>query len=89
MKLRIKRIAPLQAGKMLAGIYALFALILIPFLLVVSMVGSGAHIPLPIAIGMPLLYIVMGFLGGIVGAFFYNLVAGWLGGLDVECEQSG
>ncbi len=87
MKIRVKRIAPLQAGKMLAGIYALFSLILIPILLVASIAGGGASIPVGMAIGMPLLYIVLGFVGGIVGAVFYNLVAGWLGGFEIDYEQ--
>ena len=86
MKTRIKRIAPLQAGKMLAGVYALVSVIVIPILLIVALVGSGAHIPIGMAIGMPLLYVVIGFVGGIVGATFYNIVAGWLGGLEIDHE---
>jgi hypothetical protein len=85
MKIRVKRIAPLQAGKMLAGIYALFALMVIPFLLVASFTG-GAQIPIFFAVGMPLLYIVVGFVGGIIGAAFYNVVANSLGGFEIDYE---
>lgn len=85
MKLRLKRIAPLQAAKMLAGIYALFAIIIIPIMIIVSF--SGAHLPLAMAIGLPLLYIIVGFVGGLIGAAIYNIVAGWFGGFEIEFEQ--
>jgi hypothetical protein len=39
------------------------------------------------AIGMPLLYIAVGFIGGIIGAAFYNVVAGWIGGFEIDYEQ--
>lgn len=34
----------------------------------------------------PIMYGIMGFLVGVVGAFVYNLVAGWVGGIEVEVE---
>ena len=34
----------------------------------------------------PLFYALMGFLSGVVGAFIYNLVAKWIGGIEVEVE---
>jgi hypothetical protein len=86
MKIRVKRIAPLQAGKMLAGIYALLSLIAIPIMLIAAFTNS-AGIPLGMAIAMPLLYIAIGFVGGIIGAAFYNIVAGWLGGFEIDYEQ--
>jgi hypothetical protein len=33
---------------------------------------------------IPVLYGVMGFIGGIIGALIYNLVAKWIGGIEVE-----
>jgi hypothetical protein len=32
------------------------------------------------------LYAIMGFLIGAIGAFVYNLVAKWIGGIEVEVE---
>jgi hypothetical protein len=29
---------------------------------------------------------VMGFLGGVIGGAIYNLIAGWIGGIEVEVE---
>ena len=32
------------------------------------------------------MYGVMGFIGGAIGAFVYNLVAGVVGGIEIEVE---
>ena len=37
--------------------------------------------------GIPI-YAVMGGIGGALYAFIYNLVAGWVGGLELELEQT-
>lgn len=89
MKIRIRKISPFQAGKMLAVFYALFSLILIPILLLAAIAGpdGSGGVSMVMAIMMPLLYIVVGFIGGIIGAFIYNIVAGWIGGLEMEFQQ--
>jgi hypothetical protein len=38
------------------------------------------------AILVPLIYAVMGFVSGAIGALIYNLVASWIGGIEVEVE---
>ncbi len=101
MTKRIKTIAPLQLGKVLATCYGLVAVLIVPvFLLVSAVAGLAAHAqggmgPPPIAfLGMgigiavaaPLLYALMGFLTGVIGGFVYNLVASWVGGIEVEVE---
>ncbi len=35
---------------------------------------------------MPVIYAVMGFVFGIIGSALYNLVAGWIGGIEVDVE---
>ena len=105
MNLKLKRIAPLQAGKMLAALYALLSLFVIPFMLAFMAFGAlaarsqgGANLPaFPPMIGMglgaglmivvmPVLYAVMGFLFGVIGAAVYNLLAGWMGGFEFDFE---
>jgi hypothetical protein len=92
---RIKRIAPLQLGKMLAILYGIIGLLVIPVFLVMASVGSqlpegqrGAFMAMGAgaAIFAPIIYAVMGFIIGVIGAFIYNLVAKWVGGIEVEVE---
>ncbi len=84
MNLMLKRIAPLQAGKMLAAFYGLLSLVLVPFMLAFMAFGSlaarshgGGNAPaLPLMFGMgigfmiflPVLYALMGFAFGVIGA---------------------
>ncbi len=94
-KRTIRRFAPLQLGKILAVLYGLMGLIAVPFFALISLAGS--QLPpqqrvglLAFGIGfaflMPIFYAVMGFIVGTLGAFLYNWVAGWLGGIEVEVE---
>lgn len=99
MTKRLKRIAPLQLGKILGVLYALSTLLFVPFILLFSAVASaapqmegGSAMPGILGMGLglvimtPIIYGVMGFIAGVVGAFFYNIVAGWVGGIEVEVE---
>jgi hypothetical protein len=95
VKRRIKRIAPFQLGKMLALLYGIVGLLAIPFLLFMATMsaqlppeqrgplmamGAGA------ALFAPILYAMVGFISGIIGAVIYNVVAKWVGGIEVEVE---
>ena len=42
--------------------------------------GIGAPIFLPIFYG------IMGFVGGLLSAWLYNIVAKWVGGIEIETE---
>lgn len=99
MTKHIKRIAPIQLGKMLAAIYGLFSLVFIPFFLLSAVFASFAPSApgasaMPAMLGMgigfmlvfPFLYAAMGFVSGAIGALIYNLVAKWLGGIEIEVE---
>jgi hypothetical protein len=35
---------------------------------------------------IPIIYGVMGFVFGIITAAIYNVIAGWIGGIEVEVE---
>jgi hypothetical protein len=100
MNLKLKRIDPLQAGKLLAAFYGLFSLLIVPFVMIAMTVGSlasrqhGNSPPLPLMFGMgvgfmvflPVLYAGMGFIFGALSAWLYNLLAKWMGGLKLEFE---
>jgi hypothetical protein len=101
IKKRLVRIGPLQLGKMLAALYGAMGLIFIPFFGIFALIGAfapnNANMPpfsgaafAGFGIGMmilfPLIYALMGFVIGIVGAAIYNLFAKWIGGIEVEVE---
>jgi hypothetical protein len=103
MKRTIKRIAPLQAGKMMGILYACMGLIFMPIMILAAMAGAFAQhaqgqsasaapaaavagIMFGMGLFMPVIYGVMGFIFGIIGAAIYNLVARWIGGIEVEVE---
>ena len=102
MNLKLKRIAPLQAGKMLASLYGLLSLVVVPVMFgvmtVASLVGRqhGGPPPFPLMFGLglgfvillPVFYAAMGFVCGVIAAFVYNLLAGWLGGFELTFEPS-
>ena len=91
---RIKRIAPLQLGVMLAVLYGIISIIIIPFLmLALAMPAAAGRRPTGMmALGMgfvivlPFIYAALGFVFGVISAAIYNLVAKWIGGIEVEVE---
>ena len=88
MAQQIRRFSIGQSAKFLGVLYALFGLIFVPFFLLMEMFapeGTGGFGTV-FAIGMPVMYGVLGLVGGAIGAALYNLVAGWVGGIEVELE---
>jgi hypothetical protein len=101
MKRTVKRIAPLQAGKMMGVLYACMGLIFLPIFMLAAAAGAFAQhaqgaqaapaaavagIMFGMGIFMPVIYGVMGFIFGVIGGAIYNLVARWIGGIEVEVE---
>jgi hypothetical protein len=89
---QIKRFSIGQAAKFLGVLYLLFGLLFIPFFLVIGMMaprdesGFAFFGGTMMAVAMPVLYGIFGVIGGAIGAALYNLVAGWVGGIEVEIE---
>ena len=88
---QIKRFSIGQSAKFLGVLYLLFGLLFVPFFLFIGMMapsdgsGGGAFFGgTMMAIAMPVLYAIFGVIGGAIGAALYNLVAGWVGGIEVE-----
>jgi hypothetical protein len=96
----LKRISPLQLGKVSAALYGGISIIVVPFVLIGGVFASfsqhsqirssggllGLGMGVVLAILIPLVYTAIGFVLGIIGAFVYNLVANWIGGIEVEVE---
>lgn len=94
-KRRLKRIAPLSAGKISGILYGIVGLLFAPVFALMTLLSPA--LPEDQRTGMmafglgaivmfPIIYAVMGFIVGILGALLYNLVARWVGGLEVEVD---
>jgi hypothetical protein len=86
---------------MLAVVYGCMGLIFLPLFALAAVLGAFAQhaqsdqtapaalvggIMLGMGIFMPIVYGVMGFVFGVIGAALYNLVARQIGGLEFEVE---
>jgi len=89
---RIARFSIGQSAKFLGVLYLLFGLLFIPFFLLMGMFSPQTEgsfmLGSMFAVGMPVMYAIFGVLGGAIGAALYNLVAGWIGGIEVEFEEA-
>jgi hypothetical protein len=48
---------------------------------------GGVVFGLLIMIGLPIMYSIIGFIGGAIASLLYNLFAGWVGGIEIEVES--
>ena len=91
---KLKRLGVLFSAKLQAILMAfvgLIAGILYAFggaiyELLTGSLNSGTALAFLALIGMPIVFAIFGFVAGAVGAFLYNLVAGWFGGLEMDFE---
>ncbi len=87
MAQRIRNIDPVQAAKVVAVLYLIVGLVLIPIFLFLTFMDSNAFgLGMGFMIFIPVMYAVVGFISTIVMCALYNLVAGWVGGIEVELE---
>jgi hypothetical protein len=49
--------------------------------------GGGIVFGIVVMIGLPIMYSIMGFIGGALGALLYNLFANYVGGIEIEVEN--
>jgi hypothetical protein len=96
----VKRIGPASAFKIGLVLYAMFGLVVGAIMACVSMLvgplgnmaGAGGLGTRAFGFGFgigsiiifPIMYGVIGGIGGAISAALYNLIAGWVGGLEVE-----
>lgn len=89
MPQRIQRFGVLQTAKVIAVLYALMGLVFVPIFLIVSMFSPNKGGPgTGFALLMPILYGVLGFVVTAISCAIYNFVAGLVGGIEVELDES-
>ena len=80
----VRRIGVLSVGKISLVTYGLIAVVMGAVFALISAFTEGPLVALMVLIGIPISYVILGFLSGIFGAWLYNLVAGWVGGIKIE-----
>jgi len=88
MAQRIRRFGVGQTAKVLGVLYTLLGLVFLPFVLVAAMFAPNeAGLGIGFAVALPVIYGLAGFVFTAIGCLTYNLVAGWLGGIEVEIGE--
>lgn len=96
----VKRVGPLSAAKVAAVINAIFGLVIGGFVSLFGMAGAlagggddsgvGAGILGMLGVGaivmLPIFYACIGFVGTLIGAMLYNVVAPIVGGVEVDLQ---
>ena len=101
---RIRRFGIVKTANMVAALYALvvfvvFLLVIVPFtLLGVSLMPNGSGAGMVVGAGVvgvivvgliaTVIYAIMGWILTAIACAIYNVVAGWVGGIEVQVELS-
>ncbi len=92
----IKRVGVLSVAKLQAVMMAAMGLCFGLLVAAVSSIGSTflssdgeslvpfAGFGIAAIVALPIIYAVIGFIGGLIGAALYNLFAGLVGGIEIE-----
>jgi hypothetical protein len=96
----VQSVGVLSVAKIMGAIYGVLGLLVIPIFLLVGLAGTmipnqNANNPLGLAGGLrrgllaPFFYAAMGFVFGALSAFLYNVMAKWIGGIEVRAQPTG
>jgi hypothetical protein len=95
----IRRVGPLSVAKISAMLYAIVGLIIGAFISLFAVVGGAAFAPRYGPSGMsaifgvaaivvcPIFYGALGFITSLIGAALYNVIASWVGGIELDVQQ--
>ncbi len=89
MKKQVTRISILQSSKIMTALYVLmgfiYTLIAIPMIIFGN---AQLRIVGMVYFFMPIVMGIIGFIGFVIFAALYNLLARWLGGVEVEVKNT-
>jgi hypothetical protein len=85
MKYELKRFAVLETARVLGILYAILGLLLAPLFVFGSLFGPQEdRFGMVLALFLPAVYGILGFVMTVVAAALYNWIAGWVGGIAFE-----
>ena len=88
MKRHITRIGPHQAGKVGAILYFVMGCLLVPFMLIPMLMGGDRAGPgVLFVLAMPILYCVLGYVFVVLMSWMYNVVASFVGGIEITLDE--
>jgi hypothetical protein len=88
MNIHLRRIAIGPCVKVATILYGLMGIIMIPFFLVAALMDPEMKgFGIAFAFFLPIIYAVIGAIGGLIGSAIYNGVAGMVGGFEFELEE--
>mgnify|MGYP001197104472 CR=1 FL=1 len=93
----IKRVGPVSVGKVAGTLYAAMGLLFGAIISLIAMAGGmssdssgagmfGALMGVGAIVILPILYGALGFVFTTIAAALYNLVAGWVGGVELDLQ---
>jgi hypothetical protein len=97
MKKQLTHVSPVRAGFVLGSLYGIFGLLAVPFMWFFMTMSEkyqstshqfSAGAGFAMVIFLPIFYAIFGFIGGIISAAVYNLVASFTGGLEFETKDA-
>lgn len=90
----VRTVAPLSAAKIVGLLYMLMGFIFGGVIALAALAGAfagnqdagfmGAFLGVGAIVALPLLYGCFGFVFALVGAWLYNIVAGMVGGIELD-----
>lgn len=91
MKQQIARFSPHQNGKVFAILMTVGSIVfMVPFMLITfASAPEGARPPVWFLVGMPVLYLVMGYVSVAIGCAVYNVLYRFIGGIEFETTGTG
>ena len=87
MPQQIRRFDIGQTAKVVGVLYGLMGLVFVPIFFIAAMVApKQSGFGTGFALALPIIYGIAGFIFTAIGCALYNLVAGWVGGIEVELD---
>lgn len=88
MKVHIERVSVLQSAKVMAVLYFAISIPFALFFAIPILFGRQVGASLFMLVLVPVMYLVIGFLFSLLGAWIYNLVAAGIGGFEFVAEPA-
>ncbi len=82
MKKQIINISPFQTAKVFAVLYFLISLPFVGLMALMFLFSPSPQPGLGFLIIFPFIYLIFGFIFTALGAWFYNIIAKWIGGIE-------